>query len=341
LNIVISTSFAFLAFHQINHLDPDLVLCFAINSLLYAATLGMANRSFSYFVFFLAAILPLVAAQFGPPDLVEWRHHGGSSSSPPSSAAGGGHYSYKQSPSFKKSSHILITHAVLGTLAWAFFAPLGAILIRLDIPGANLLRLHIICQVSVYAMTIATAGLGIWLAIGASKYGSIYTNSHVIIGLVIFSVASIQPWLGWIHHIVFKRRLINFRKGADTKTPGRTSITVSHIWIGRILILLGVINGGLGLRLAASTPFQTQSTTLKAEIAYGVLAGVMFLLFAGVSIVFEYRRAARLMTAMAIKQIFVPHNGQGNPANQRFMQFSPMSSEHSLESEEKESETAS
>jgi hypothetical protein len=315
------------------------VLYNQFSSLLGFATLEMANRSFSYFVFFLAAILPLVAAQFGPPDFIEWRHHGGPSSSPSSSASGSGHYNYKQSASFKKSSRILIAHAVLGTLAWAFFAPLGAIFIRLDIPGVNLLKLHIICQVSVYAMTIATAGLGIWLAIGASKYGSIYTNSHVIIGLVVFSVASIQPWLGWIHHIIFKRRLINFRKGADTKIPGRTSITVSHIWIGRILILLGVINGGLGLRLAASTPFQTQSTTRKAEIVYGVLAGLMFLLFAGVSIVFEYRRAARLMTAMAIRQIFVPHNGEGNPANQRSTHFSPMSSENSLESEEKGSET--
>ena len=315
------------------------MLCIQFSSILGAATLEMANRSFYYFFFFLVAILPLVAAQFGPPDLIEWRHHGGPSSSPSSSAPDGGHYNYKQSASFKKSSRILITHAVLGTLAWAFFAPLGAILIRLDIPGVNLLRLHIICQVSVYAMTIATAGLGIWTAIGASKYGSIWTNCHVVIGLVVFAVASIQPWLGWIHHIIFKRRMINLRKGADTKTPGRTSITVSHIWIGRTLILLGVINGGLGLRLAATTPFQTQSTTRKAEIAYGVLAGLMFLLFAAVSIVFEHRRAARLTTAMITKQIFIPHNGQGSPANQRFMQFSPMSSQNSLESEEKGSET--
>lgn len=46
------------------------------------------------------------------------------------------------------------------------------------------------------------------------------------------------------------------------------------MWYGRVLILLAVINGGLGLQLSENT--------VKGEIAYGVIAGVMFLLYLAV-----------------------------------------------------------
>ena len=49
----------------------------------------------------------------------------------------------------------------------------------------------------------------------------------------------------------------------------KNAADISHKWIGRILLLLGAINGGLGLQLAANT--------VSGEIAYGVLAGFFFL----------------------------------------------------------------
>jgi hypothetical protein len=131
--------------------------------------------------------------------------------------------------------------------------------------------------------------------------------------------------------------LIKFREGVDTKRPGRTTITRYHLWIGRILILLGVINGGLGIQLASTTPFQTVSTSRKAEIAYGVLAGLVFLLFAGASVVFEVRRAARIR-AQKVPYTPPPSQIQGYAQHNKFMQFSPMASENSLEYEENESE---
>ena len=54
--------------------------------------------------------------------------------------------------------------------------------------------------------------------------------------------------------------------------------------------MLGIINGGLGIRLASFSPFQTDETTRKAKIAYGVVAAVMFSLYAILVIVFEVRR---------------------------------------------------
>ena len=44
-----------------------------------------------------------------------------------------------------------------------------------------------------------------------------------------------------------------------------------HIWHGRILIILGIVNGGLGLQLA--------DNTTSGEIAYGVVAGVIFVVY--------------------------------------------------------------
>jgi hypothetical protein len=64
-----------------------------------------------------------------------------------------------------------------------------------------------------------------------------------------------QPVFGILHH----RRIL--------KTQKRGKLTLIHVWYGRVLILLGMINGGLGLKLAANTN--------PGKIAYGVVVGLM------------------------------------------------------------------
>jgi len=76
----------------------------------------------------------------------------------------------------------------------------------------------------------------------------------VIVVLLLF-----QPFLGYIHH----------RRYLSTQRP--TVWTHVHVWFGRVLILVGIINGGLGLKLASDTPAYSRAGT----IAYSVLAGVM------------------------------------------------------------------
>ena len=44
-----------------------------------------------------------------------------------------------------------------------------------------------------------------------------------------------------------------------------------HVWLGRILIALGIINGGMGIKLAANTT--------SGGIIYGVIAGVVFVVY--------------------------------------------------------------
>lgn len=81
----------------------------------------------------------------------------------------------------------------------------------------------------------------------------------------------IQPVLGWVHHRFFK-------------TVGRRTFwTHAHLWLGRGLIILGITNGGLGLKLAG--------TASPAVIAYGVVAGVFGVTWLVVAVISESRRA--------------------------------------------------
>jgi hypothetical protein len=66
------------------------------------------------------------------------------------------------------------------------------------------------------------------------------------------------------------------------KLGKRSYFGLGHIWYGRILIICGVINGGLGLQLAANST--------KGNIAYGVVAGAMFVLYVVVILITELRK---------------------------------------------------
>jgi hypothetical protein len=98
---------------------------------------------------------------------------------------------------------------------------------------------------------------------------------HPVIGIVLFVVALIQPVLGFLHHQGFNR------------TGGRTLPSHGHIWLGRILITLGMINGGLGFKLANNTRY--------GPIIYVVVAVIFFLLYV-VSIVLGERRRAKQLS---------------------------------------------
>lgn len=79
----------------------------------------------------------------------------------------------------------------------------------------------------------------------------------------------IQPALGFWHHIHVKKHQ---RRGV---------VSYGHIWVGRIVLVLGIVNGGLGLELASSSDAWV--------IAYGVIAGVMAVLY-GLALLFRWWR---------------------------------------------------
>lgn len=141
-----------------------------------------------------------------------------------------------------------------------------------------------------FLIYIVAVGCGIYLVRSiysvSNGQANFWQESHIKLGLAILVLAFIQPILGLIHHTLYKRRAMAFKTGSSDKKPGRTVPGYVHLWLGRTLIVLGMINGGLGLRLAAS-PFENQQPKI---IAYAVGAAIMGILYIAFAILGERRR---------------------------------------------------
>ena len=154
--------------------------------------------------------------------------------------------------------------------AFVLFMPLGVFLIRLT-SFKGLIWVHAGIQMFAYAAALAAFGLGAWMATVSGQW--LPGNGHPIIGTIVIGLLVVQPFLGYVHHLIYVRE------------HKRTFWIYSHIWYGRALIILAVINGGLGLQLSGNT--------VKGEIAYGVIAGVIFLLYLAVLAVSHMRKDSR------------------------------------------------
>lgn len=83
-------------------------------------------------------------------------------------------------------------------------------------------------------------------------------------------VLFIQPQLGFAHHSKFKR----LRR--------RTFYSHAHLWLGRIAVTLGIINGGLGLKLAEASQ--------GLIIAYSIVSAFAWLMWVMTAVLGEMRR---------------------------------------------------
>ncbi|KAF1358559.1 integral membrane protein, partial [Lizonia empirigonia] len=179
------------------------------------------------------------------------------------------------SSSLTMRSNILLVHGILGSLAFLVFFPVGAIVMRLG-GFNNVLMIHIAIQIFSWLLFITSFGLGLYYGV-TGDYSDYMTESHPIIGLVLVALMVFQPLAGWFHHRQFLR------------TGQRSAISHGHIWVGRIAIILGMINGGLGLELGR--------VETRYIIAYSVVAGVIGLAYL-VSIVYgETARSRRTSIA--------------------------------------------
>ena len=173
-------------------------------------------------------------------------------------------------------SKAITAHAVLAALAFVILFPSGGILIRLG-SFRGLWLVHGLLQIFAYIVYIAAFGIGIWMVKSAPAQAGVWHNAHPIIGTILFVVLFFQPFLGFLHHIMFK------------KHSRRVVWSYGHIWLGRIIITLGIINGGLGLRWAKMTRFAAPSN--GAVIAYAVIAAIMWLVYVASAIYGEIKRS--------------------------------------------------
>ncbi|KAL4997818.1 hypothetical protein BDV10DRAFT_185815 [Aspergillus recurvatus] len=157
-------------------------------------------------------------------------------------------------PAFAKA------HGVAMGIAFGIIFPLGAILLRV-IQSKYGVCAHIACQLLAYVLMIA--GLATGIRVG-KILDRLHNNGHTILGTIIVVFLLIQPFIGFWHHHRFK------------KTQAAGKWTHVHIWIGRIFLLLGLINGGTGLKLA--------DNTTGGIVAYAVVAGVFGVTYISIAV---------------------------------------------------------
>lgn len=157
-----------------------------------------------------------------------------------------------------------IAHGTLACVAFLVFFPTGAIFVRFaKFPG--LVYVHAGIQVAGYLVYIAAAGMGLHMMMTYPiKYRrwDLYTDPHPKIGMALMAYLFLQAISGGINHWLF---------GKKSK---RLFSHWIHIWAGRAAILLGIINGGLGMQLG-----HVDYTGYK--IAFGLVATVVGFLFMG------------------------------------------------------------
>ncbi|PGG95506.1 hypothetical protein AJ79_10017 [Helicocarpus griseus UAMH5409] len=142
-------------------------------------------------------------------------------------------------------------HGIVMGVAFVIVFPLGSLLIRaLRTKGST--WIHATWQLLGWVLMVAGLATGIRLG---KIINLLHNNTHTILGTVIVVLMLIQPFIGFVHH---RRFLATQQHGTWTHV---------HVWFGRTLILLGIINGGLGLQLAGNTKAGT--------IVYGVVAGLV------------------------------------------------------------------
>ncbi len=163
-------------------------------------------------------------------------------------------------------------HACIMSIVFLVLYPLGAISLHLPLPS-SLRKIRIVpsvhapIQILALAMMIGAMGLGIDIAreMGFFSRGSV--PAHVVIGLLATCmIILIQPAMGILQHL-------HFRKTGEKSVYGYI-----HRWNGRVAIILGMINQGLGFQLVGIGTIVHAHSLIRNFVILGVLGGIWFTL---------------------------------------------------------------
>jgi len=156
-------------------------------------------------------------------------------------------------------------HGALASIAFLVIFPFGAMLVRLA-NFRGVVWTHGGLQIFGLVVFIAAAGLGIFMADGQNYL----SEPHAVIGLLLLGVFCLMPFFGALHHKFYQQ------------VRERTWVSYTHIFTGRAGVILGMVNGGLGLSLADADNGYI--------IGYSVVAGVVGIAYIAVVIFGEIKR---------------------------------------------------
>jgi hypothetical protein len=156
------------------------------------------------------------------------------------------------------------SHAIVMSLVFVVLMPFVALTLYLPYTK-KVLHMHGPLQILSIILVIVGLALGVRLA----KPLRLTAGYHQIIGYAVVAMLfSVQPVLGLLQHLHFR------------KTGTRSGMGLGHQWLGRTVIILGVVNGGLGMR--ESGPVGDSWVPTYAPILYGIVATVVLLIYLAV-----------------------------------------------------------
>ncbi|KAI9652299.1 MAG: hypothetical protein M1831_007085 [Alyxoria varia] len=152
-------------------------------------------------------------------------------------------------------SQLVHAHAILLGGAFLVMFPLGIILLRLR--GT---RWHWPCQTLATVLCIIGLAIAVTMSKGSGNPDSSnMTQPHQVLGIIAVVLVTLQFSVGWAAHLLYKIKGI------------QSWVTKTHVAIGSITLLVGMINGVSGFSLAGNG---------TGAVAYGIVAASLYVLIA-------------------------------------------------------------
>ncbi|OJD17035.1 hypothetical protein AJ78_02830 [Emergomyces pasteurianus Ep9510] len=150
-----------------------------------------------------------------------------------------------------------VTHGIIMSVVFVILFPTFALGLFLIPYSKTSTRIHAPLQFLTLCAAVAGFGVGISLARDLKKA----TMYHPIIGYVVIGwLVLCQPLLGYWHHRNYVR------------TQGPSVMGRVHRWVGRSMLVLGIVNGGLGFRFSG---IGKETVPKAGVIVYAIIAGIM------------------------------------------------------------------
>ncbi|KFA79391.1 hypothetical protein S40288_06071 [Stachybotrys chartarum IBT 40288] len=150
---------------------------------------------------------------------------------------------------------IAVVHGIFMVFAFALLFPQGVLMLRIF----GWVKWHAVNQMVSSVFVFVGLVLGI-LASRLYQRSMHFDSAHQILGIIIVATVISQLVLGFLHH----------KKHQTNQGPSRYGQI--HIWVGRVMLLFGLINAFAGFFFA-----------LEARYA-GVLAGILMFIFIGCAV---------------------------------------------------------
>ena len=162
-------------------------------------------------------------------------------------------------------------HAAVMSAVFLVLFPLIAL--TLYLPTAKRVR-YIHAPLQVVSIILMLVGLGLGVKLGNSV--DELDGYHQVIGYILVAVLiGGQPALGIYQHMYYHR------------TGGHSILGTLHKWMGRIAILVGAVNGGLGFM--QSGPVGSTYVPNYAVVVYSIVAVVVFFIYLLVVLMAKWR----------------------------------------------------